>query len=53
MEKEVTLTISQLKAIFISGGEFFIQNLEVDMGDRDEVEAPDFGELIKEFGIDI
>lgn len=54
MEKEITLTLSQLKSIFISGGEFFIQNMEVDMGEREEIDAPDFGEVVKQlFDINI
>ena len=53
MKKEVTLTIEQLKSIFIAGGEFFTQHIEYDMGDRDEIDAPDFGDFIKKIGIEI
>lgn len=51
MKKEVTLTIEQLRAIFIAGSEFEKQNIEFDMEERDEIDAPDFGDLMKEFGI--
>lgn len=53
MEKEVTLTVSQLREIFIAGGEFEKQNIEFDLDEREEIDAPDFGELMKEFGIEI
>ena len=54
MEKEVTLTIGQLKAIFMAGGEFEKQNIDFDMGEIDEIDTPDFGEFIEqEFKIKI
>jgi len=54
MEKEVTLTLSQLRAIFIAGGEFEKQNIDFDMGEIDEIDAPDFGDFIEsEFNIKI
>ena len=54
MEKKVELTIKQLKAIFIAGGEFEKQNIEFDMEEIDEITALDFGDFIKdEFNIEI
>jgi hypothetical protein len=54
MKKEITLTINQLKAIFIAGMEFEKQNIEFDMDERDEVDALDFDDFIKEtFNIDL
>jgi hypothetical protein len=44
--EEVILTINQLRGIFLSGGEFEKQHIELDMGERDEIDAPDFGELL-------
>jgi hypothetical protein len=54
MKREITLTIEQLKAIFIAGEEFEKQNIEFDMGERDEIDALDFGDFIKEtFNIEL
>jgi hypothetical protein len=50
---EIKLTIEQLRAIFIAGGEFEKQSIEFDMGERDEIDALDFGDLMKEFNISI
>jgi hypothetical protein len=52
--KEITLTIDQLRDIFIAGGEFESQCLLVDFEERDEVDAPDFGDyLMIKFGIEV
>ena len=40
--EEVILTINQLRGIFLSGGEFEKQHIELDMGERDEIDAPRF-----------
>jgi hypothetical protein len=54
MEKEVTLTIGQLKAIFIAGSELERQHIDFEFGDIDKIDAPDFGEFIEqEFKIKI
>lgn len=51
--KEIKLTTEQLRAIFIAGGEFEKQSIEFDMGERDDIDALDFGDLMKEFNISI
>ena len=51
--KEIKLTTEQLRAIFIAGGEFEKQSIEFDMGERDDIDALDLGDLMKEFNISI
>ena len=48
MEKQVTLSISELKNIFKAGIELENQCWEVAYGERDEIDALDFGEYMKE-----
>jgi len=52
MEEKITLSISQLRNIFISGSEFGEQTYANNIGELEEITALDFGELMmKEFNI--
>ena len=54
MEEKYNLTISQLRALFIAGGDFERETIEFDMEEIDEIIQPDFGEYIKQnLNIDI
>jgi hypothetical protein len=48
MEKQVTLSISELKAIFKAGIELEHQWMSIYLEERDEIDALDFGEYMKE-----
>jgi hypothetical protein len=48
MERQVTLSISELKNIFKAGMELADQWTEMDTDERDEIDALDFGEYMKE-----
>ncbi len=48
MEQVLQLTLNQLKALFIAGEEFEKQITELNMGERDKVDALDFGDYMKE-----
>jgi hypothetical protein len=48
MEKQITLSISELEAIFKAGIEYENQCWEVAYGERDEIDALDFDEYMKE-----
>ena len=54
MEREITLKLSDLRAIFIAGGQFEKENIDFDMDEIEEIEAPDFGDFMEQkFGIKI
>jgi len=54
MEKILELTLTQLKSLFIAGEEFEKQTIEFDMGERDKVDALDFGDYMKKlYNIDV
>lgn len=48
MEKQVTLSISELKAIFKAGMELEKQRMEMELEEREEIDTLDFGEYMKE-----
>jgi hypothetical protein len=48
MEIHVILSISELKAIFKAGMELEHQWMEMDLEEREEIDALDFGEYMKE-----
>jgi hypothetical protein len=49
--KTFEVTLEQLRAIFIAGGEFEKQTIEFDTDERDSIDAPDFGELLDQINI--
>ena len=54
MEQKYNLTIAQLRALFIAGGDFERDVIDFDMEEIDEITQPDFGEYIKQnLNIDI
>jgi hypothetical protein len=48
MEKQVTLSISELKNIFKAGMELENQWMEMELEEIEEIDALDFGEYMKE-----
>lgn len=51
---EKLFTLADLRNAFIAGGEFERETIDFDMGEIDEVVAPDFGDWVKDsFGIEV
>jgi hypothetical protein len=48
MEKQVTLSISELINIFKAGMVWENQWMEMGLEEREEIDAPDFGEYMEE-----
>ena len=48
MNDKIELSMQELKSLFIAGGLFESETIAVDMGERDEVTALDFGDYMKE-----
>lgn len=53
MDESITLTVSQLREIFVAGSEFEKQTIEFELDEREEIDAPDFGDFIEKFGVKI
>ena len=49
--KTFNLTVEQIRNIFIGGSEFEKENNELNEGERDEIDAPDYGELLVQMGV--
>jgi len=46
--KTYEFTIEQLRNLFIAGGEFEKDTIDLNMGEVEEVTAPDFGDYLKQ-----
>jgi hypothetical protein len=54
MDNTKQFTLQDLKNAFIAGESFESDTIGVDMGEKDEVTEPDFGEWVKEsYDIDV